>query len=278
MAASQIMAEDSPEKYQSMDTIIGGIPYRMALAGGWIDQPFMSRLNPAPPGAMVVVSLQPVFHFMDRAGMATSTRKVALKAWGGRLPDRAPEELVRELYLLENGNRPNPSGSQDMAGIIYPGINRIDYDFTIDGGIFPSHVESCNDPETVAWLERVLHILPVCPRPAGYNPLVVQNLLPEWVRRLGRTGHDCYDAILRRDAPALGAALSATMQCWKVLLPANFEHPSLTMDLLPLLGYYQEHTCGAAYSSCGGGYLYVVSEDPIPGAFHPVIRAGQGHA
>ena len=66
--------------------------------------------------------------------------------------------------------------------------------------------------------------------------------------------------------------MTATMDCWKVLLPANFEHPSLTMDLLPLMNYYQQHYCGAAYSSCGGGYLYVVSEQPVPGAFHPVIR------
>jgi hypothetical protein len=213
---------------------------------------------------------------MDRAGMATSTRKVALKAWGDHLPDRAPEELVRELYFLENGDRPDPSGSQDMAGIIYPGINRIDYDFNIHGGIFPCHVERCNDPETAAWLERVLHILPVCSRPPGYDPLTVRNLLPEWVVRLGQSGHDCYKAILRRDAVALGAAMSATMQCWKVLLPGNFEHPSLTRDLLTLLEYYQEHTCGAAYSSCGGGYLFVVSEQPIPGAFHPFIRSEQG--
>ena len=29
---------------------IGAIPYRLALAGGWIDQPFMSRHNPEPFG------------------------------------------------------------------------------------------------------------------------------------------------------------------------------------------------------------------------------------
>jgi hypothetical protein len=34
---------------------IGKIPYRLQLADGWIDQPFVSRLNPKPPGAMVVV-------------------------------------------------------------------------------------------------------------------------------------------------------------------------------------------------------------------------------
>ena len=269
------MSSQSPGTLSSITDIIGGMPYRMALAGGWIDQPFISRFNPSPPGAMLVVSLQPAFRFMDRAGMATSTRKVAMEIWGGSLPERAPQELVHELYRCENGDRPHPSGSQDMAGIVYPGISRLDYDFNIEGGIFPSHVESCNDPVTVAWLERVLHILPVCPRPCSYDPLIVQNLVPDWIARLGQTGHDCFAAILRRDPLALGAAMSATMACWKVLLPGNFEHPSLTMDLLALLGYYQEHFCGAAYSSCGGGYLYVVSEQPIPGAFHPIIRAEQ---
>ena len=63
--------------------IIGGIPYRMAFAGGWIDQPFVSQLNPAPPGSMVVVALEPTFRFMDRCGMGTSTRKVAMRLWGG---------------------------------------------------------------------------------------------------------------------------------------------------------------------------------------------------
>jgi hypothetical protein len=59
--------------------VIGKIPYRMALAGGWIDQPFVSRLNPSPPGSMVVVSLQPTFRYMDRCGLGTSTRRAALQ-------------------------------------------------------------------------------------------------------------------------------------------------------------------------------------------------------
>jgi len=33
---------------------IGKIPCRLQFAGGWIDQPFVSLLNPTPPGAMVV--------------------------------------------------------------------------------------------------------------------------------------------------------------------------------------------------------------------------------
>ena len=67
--------------------LIGAIPYRLALAGGWIDQPFASQLNPEPPGSMVVVCLEPIFRFMDRRGMATSICQVAMKIWGGRLPE-----------------------------------------------------------------------------------------------------------------------------------------------------------------------------------------------
>ena len=73
---------------------IGQIPYRMAFAGGWIDQPFLSRLNPDPPGSMVVVSLQPTTRFMELSGMGTSTRKVAMNLWAGSLPDREPAQLV----------------------------------------------------------------------------------------------------------------------------------------------------------------------------------------
>ena len=114
--------------------VIGDIPYRMAFAGGWIDQPFISRKNPSPPGSMVVVGLVPTFRFMDRCGMGTSTRKVAIKLWGGQLPDTDPAKLVKELYAAENIGRPEPSGSQDMAGVIYPGINRLDYDVDFEDG------------------------------------------------------------------------------------------------------------------------------------------------
>ena len=118
----------------------------MALAGGWIDQPFVSQLNPTPPGSMVVVAMEPDSWFMERAGMATGTRNVALRLWNGKLPDRSPAQLVRELYSEENRGRSEPSGSQDMIGLLYPGINRLDYDFACDGGVFPRHIESNNDP------------------------------------------------------------------------------------------------------------------------------------
>jgi hypothetical protein len=252
--------------------VIGSIPYRLALAGGWIDQPFVSRRNPRPPGSMVVVGLEPIFRFMDRSGIATGTREVATRVWRGKLPLRAPAALTRELYDIENLGKAEPSGSQDMVGLIYPGINRLDYDFAANGGVFPAHIESVNDRSTIRWLEQVIQVLPVAPRPEGYNPLGRKKLEPKWIARLGQTGKDCFDAIRRHDLQALGASLNECMTCWEKLLPHTVRHPTLKVDLMGLLRAYQSCCAGAMYSGCGGGYLLVVSKEPVPGAFTVKVR------
>jgi len=251
---------------------LGSIPYRLQLAGGWIDQPFVSRLNPAPPGSMVVAQIEPSFRPMDRAGLATGTRAVARALWDGALPRRRPDILVRELYDAENAGKAEPSGSQDMIGLVYPGINRLDYDAAVHGGVFPSHIESLTVPRTARWLSHVLHLLPVEPRPLGYSPLGEQHVTPRWVSRLGQSGRDCFDAIRRRDLNALGASLNETMRCWAAMLPHVVAHPLITVDLVTLLKAYQRVYPGAMYSGCGGGYLVVASDTPVPGALQVTIR------
>jgi hypothetical protein len=221
---------------------------------------------------MVVVALQPEFRFMDRCGMGTSTRKVAADRWNGTLPDREPAVLVRELYQAENEGKIDPSGSQDMAGLIYPGINRLDYDAHFEGGFFPVHVESNNDPRHGAWLQNAIHILPVAQRPEGYNPLGIKNLDPDWIRRLGQSGKDCYQAILDYNLAALGESMNESMRCWEAILPHTVRHPTIQVDLVGLINYYQERYPGAMYSGCGGGYLYIVSDKLVPGTFKAKVR------
>ena len=137
---------NAPEQRDITD-VIGKLQYRIALAGGWIDQPFASKLNPTPPGSMVVVAVEPEFRWMDRSGICGSTRQIALKLWNGTLPARDPEQLMRELYQAENEGQAEPSGSQDMIGLIYPGVSRLDYDFNCHEGLFPAHIESNNDAD-----------------------------------------------------------------------------------------------------------------------------------
>ena len=255
-----------------LSSAIGKVPYRLALAGGWIDQPFVSSLNPDGVGSMVVVSIEPTVRFMERCGMATGTRKVAQRMWGAELPAGDRWELMRELYYAENAELTDPSGSQDMAGLLFPGVNRLDYDASVEGGWFPCHVESCLDPGVAEWLERVIHVIPVAPRPPGYNPLDERNLDPEIVRCLGRTGADCYSAILNRDLPGLGDSFNRCMSYWESLLPCVVRHQTLELDLCALRACYEDRYAGAMYSGCGGGYLYVVSEEPVPGGFHIKVR------
>ena len=97
-----------PSGKSDITQVIGNIPYRMAFAGGWIDQPFVSRENPKPPGSMVVAAVKPTIRFMNRCGMGTSTRRVALKLWNGCLPDGDPKALVMELYAAENEGSAEP--------------------------------------------------------------------------------------------------------------------------------------------------------------------------
>jgi len=252
--------------------LIGNIPYRMALAGGWIDQPFISRHNPVPPGSMVVVGLEPTLRYMDRSGMATSTRKVAMRLWNGALPEGDATGLVRQLYNAENDGKPEPSGAQDMAGLILPGVNRLDFDASIEGGYFPAHIETCRDSQVLGWIEEVFYFIPVNQRPAGYNPLETKNLDPEWILRLGQSGRDCFSALAVMDIRALGESMNECMRCWEAILPGTVRHPTIQIDLLGLLSYYQDRYPGAMYSGCGGGYLFVVSEEPVPGGFQVKVR------
>ena len=123
----------------------------------------------------------------------------------GPTAGREPAELVRELYAEENRGKREPSGSQDMIGLIYPGVNRLDFDFDHEGGIFPRHIESNNDPAIARWLESGdLHAAGAAPAD-GYNPLGIKNLDPQ----LDPPAGPDRQGVLRRhrgcDAPALGA-------------------------------------------------------------------------
>src|SRR5262249_39588037 len=159
------------------------------------------------------VGIEPTFRFMDRSGIAGGTREVATKLWNGSLPDRNPQELGRELYAAENEGKAEPSGSQGMIGLVYPGINRLGYAHVFGRSCFRRHIETLQDARVARWLESVLPLLPVAPRPPGYNPLGEQQLDPAWIRRLGQSGRDCFDAIRSMNASALGASMNECMLC-----------------------------------------------------------------
>jgi len=58
----------------------------------------------------------------------------------------------------------------------------------------------------------------------------------------------------------------------ETLLPQTVRHPAITVDLVAILEWYQTRYAGAMYSGCGGGYLYVVSDVPVPGEIRVKVR------
>ena len=118
---------------------------------------------------------------------------------------------------------------------------------------------------------RVLHILPVAPRPRVTIRWARKNLDPRWIERLGKTGR----TVMKRsrcDVRALGESMNQCMACWAAILPHTVRHPLVTTDLAGLLRHYQRRFAGAMYSGCGGGYLFVASEQPVPGTLHATVR------
>ena len=152
--------------------------------------------------------------------------------------------------------RLRPRDRRIWQGLIIPGISRLDYDFTCEGGYFPAHIETNNDPDVARWLENVIHMLPIAPRPEHYNPLDEKRLDREWIRRLGQSGKDCYAAILAKDAHALGASMNECMRCWEAILPCTVRHPAISVDLvgyfelLPIAGTQEPCIPAAAVGIC----------------------------
>jgi len=256
----RIPAEGLPARASSTLKNAARFPYRLALAGGWIDQPWVSRIH---PGSMVVASLVPDRDFAGRSGMATSSRRRAIEIWGDRLPDGDPIVLARALFGAENlPGKPYVSGSQDQIGLLVPGISRLAY----DGSYWPRRITTTRDPETAAWIESVLQLFPLRPRRKGYDPLKVKRLSRKYVEKLGASGEKCWRAILRRDLKRLGESLTESLAAWARLLP-------LTVDAgaMKALSRLSGHA-GATFSGAGGGYIVAVSDKPVPGAFKIKIR------
>jgi cytidyltransferase-like protein len=237
-------------------------PYRLCLAGGWIDQPWVSSIH---PGSVVVARIWPTMEFNDRSGLATSSRKIGIQIWGDKLPEGDHEQKARLLFGAENPpGKLYVSGSQDQIGLLYPGINSLYY----NGDYWPERIESTTDKVTCDWLSDVLHLVPLEPRPDGYDPLKIMHLEKPLVRELGEAGDLCWTAIQKKDAGLLGKALTDTFLSWKKILPLTV--PEWVMKEMETK--YLPNYPGAITSGSGGGYVIVVSEKEIEGAIKIKVR------
>jgi cytidyltransferase-like protein len=270
-ARSSTALKSELEKIADEVEDLHAFPWRICLAGGWLDQPWVSQVH---AGCVVVVNVMPHEQFKTRSGLATSSRQVGMRLWGTRSRqaqgpprDVPPIELAKLLFGAENppGSR-HISGSQDHLGLMLPGVNRLDY----AGEYWPHSVVPCNDLDTCRWLEGVLWLVPLPSRPEGYDPLLTKNISHDRVKLLADASASAWQAIQAKDARALGKALSDTMLAWREMLPNTVPQPSSDQWCAP---YRQDpNVHGCLFSGCGGGYLMVISEKPVLRGFQIKIK------
>jgi cytidyltransferase-like protein len=237
-------------------------PYRLCLAGGWIDQPWISKIH---PGSVVVSQILPTMDFDNRSGLATSSREVGIRLWGDRYPDGDPLENARLLFGAENPpGREYVSGSQDHLGLLMPGINRLYY----NGGYWPERIDSNISKDICEWLSDVIWLVKLKPRPSGYDPLKEMHLEKTYIKELGEAGSLCWESILKKDIAGLGKGMTDTYSSWKKILPLTVPD-----DILKEMetNYFRKYQ-GAITSGSGGGYVIVVSDKPVDKAIRIKIR------
>ncbi|MDR3261072.1 MAG: adenylyltransferase/cytidyltransferase family protein [Tannerella sp.] len=238
------------------------IPYRIDLAGGWLDQPFVSKHH---PGAVLTIGIEPDYEFNDRSGMSTSSRKKAIELWHTDIPEGDKEKLAKTLFCFENPpGTTYVSGSQDSLGIVYPGLNRLYY----RSGYWPESIESVDNPELLKWIEERLWLIPLFPRVSSYDVLADTRVSEAGVLRLSRAADACWQAILSRDIVAWGKAFSASFEAQIAMFP-NMVSP----DILTVLDKYKPVVAGWKITGAGGGgYFVFVSEQPVANAIQIRIR------
>lgn len=238
------------------------VPYRLDLAGGWLDQPFVSQLHPGP---VVNISLEPDERYATRSGMASSTREAAKLLWGPRLPIDDREKLAKLLFAWENppGTK-DVAGSQDPIGIVFPGLNRMEY----EGYYWPSRIESVQEDPVLDFLESHLYLKYVRARPGAFEVLAEQSPSAEKAAELADAAERFWQAALDCEAEAAGQAMTDSFNAQVAMFP---------MMRTSEVDQAIEEAAGAALGyklsgAGGGGYLVLFSEEDIPDTLRPCIR------
>jgi len=238
------------------------IPFRITIAGGWLDQPFVSRHY---AGAVLTISIEPTIEFKERSGMASSTRRKVIELWSNEIPHGSYEQLARILFSFENppGTR-KVAGSQDALGIVFPGLNRHDY----DSHYWPCKITTIDDEGILTWLERSLWLVTLGPRVSSYDVLADTRIDREGAKALAEAADECWQAILAQDLSAFGTAVRRSFEAQIAMFP-NMADESVHSTI----AQYRDQALGWKLSGAGGGgYLIMVARQPIEGAMQIRIR------
>lgn len=244
-------------------TVKPQLPYRLDLAGTWIDQPYVSKYG---AGWAITISLEPTIEFMERGGMSTSTRNAMKKIWPYNLPAYDPEKLAKLVFCFENEPEKGShiSGAQDAIGICVPGLSRHYY----NNHYWPEKIETIHDEAILRWLEQHLCLIPTFPRPEGTSVVEGCKIDEAGVKALATAADQCWEAILKRDLQAFAAAYQASFEAQVAMFPAM-----VSEEVRRWIDRYRDQALAWKLSGAGaGGYLALVCEVPPVEAIRIKIR------
>jgi len=239
------------------------IPYRIDLAGGWLDQPYVSKYYPGP---VITISIEPDYEFNDRSGMSTSTRKKAIELWHADIPPGDREKLAKILFCYENPpGSEYVSGSQDSLGIVLPGMNYLWYD---EGNYWPSKIVKQTDNNLLSWLEDRIYLLALEPRNSGLKVTENNDVTVAKSKALSEAAEQLWMCVNKFDAEGVGRAITSSFQAQIAMFP-NMVTPVVEDAIANI----PEGVLGYKLSGAGGGgYLVLFSEDKIPNTLSIRIR------
>jgi cytidyltransferase-like protein len=257
--------EDLPKRSTTELRSKCNIPYRIDLAGGWLDQPFVSKFY---PGAVITISIEPTVEFNLRSGMATSSRNRAIELWNSELPKGDPEKIAKILFSFENTPGTYPiAGSQDALGIVLPGLNKLNY----KGEYWPYSIQSVHHNDILDFIENHLYLIELTPREESFNVLENTKIDEQGAKRLADATENCWNSIMEKDAVKFGQYFRESFEAQIAMFP-NMVTPAI----LEQIDHYKKDTLGWKLSGAGGGgYLIFVSDKEIPNSIRIKIRRKQ---
>jgi len=238
------------------------MPFRIDLCGGWLDQPYVSKHYPGP---VVTICIEPTMEFNDRSGMSTSTRRVAIQLWQTDIPAGDKERLAHTLFCCENPPGTKIiSGSQDSLGIVFPGLNKFEY----NDNYWPSKIDSVLSEDIINFIENSIYLRMLEPRDSSYNVLEGTKIDREGAKRLADAATDCWNAALKKDIKAFGKSITDGFEAQISMFPNMVD-----AEIMEFISLYKNKALGWKLSGAGGGgYLILVSDTPIENTIQIKIR------
>jgi galactokinase/mevalonate kinase-like predicted kinase len=198
--------------------------------------------------------------------MATSTRAKAIELWQTDIPEGNKEKLAHTLFCVENPPGTKcVSGSQDSIGIVFPGVNKLDYP---SDSYWPEKITSITDDETLSWIEGHLWFINLSPREKCFDVLSNTKIDETGAKALADASYGVWQAILDKDLLQFAYYFKASFEAQIAMFPHM-----VTPQITEAIRKYEKQVPGWKISGAGGGgYLVLVSEEPVANAMQVKIR------